>query len=170
MATLKQGYNGSNTTLTISPASTATSATFVAGRQGVEQDNTSNLYIDAIVRGFITVGTTPTINTFIYIYVWAANTAASSTNIDTINGTDATITFTSAGVRDSFIKLAAFCVVDATTSNIKYPFGPFSVASLFGGQMPKFWGVVVAHNTGVNLNATGGNHEINYVGVLPTIA
>lgn len=154
----------SPTTITISPASLATSSTWLAGRESTEVDNTTNKYDDALVQGKITVGTTPTVNTLILVYVWGSDTSAGTTAIDVIDGTDSAETITSAGVRDGFLRLAASLNVDATTSDRAYPFGPFSVADLFG-QMPKYWGVFVAHNTGVNLHATGGNHAMTYTGI-----
>lgn len=163
MATTTISYS-SATTITISPASTASSSTWVAGRESTEVDNTTNKYDDALVQGKITVGTTPTASTLILVYVWGSDTSAGTTNIDVIDGTDSAETLTSAGVRDGFMRLGAAINVDATTSDRGYPFGPFSVADLFG-QMPKYWGLFVTHNTGVNLNATGGNHAFTYTGI-----
>jgi hypothetical protein len=71
---------------------------------------------------------------------------------------------TNAGVRDC-LRVGGIINVGAATSNITYFFLPISVAQLFGGSMPKYWGCFVAHNTGVNLNSTAGNHAIEYVGI-----
>ena len=163
MATTTISYS-SATTITISPASTASSSTWVAGRESTEVDNTTNKYDDALVQGKITVGTTPTAATLILVYVWGSDTSAGTTNIDVIDGTDSAETLTSAGVRDGFMRLGAAINVDATTSDRVYPVGPFSVADLFG-QLPKYWGLFVTHNTGANLNATGGNHAFTYTGI-----
>jgi hypothetical protein len=163
MATTTISYS-SPTTITCSVASTATSSTWVAGRESTEVDNTTNKYDDALVQGKITVGTTPTASTLILVYVWGSDTSAGTTAIDVIDGTDSAETITSAGVRDGFMRLGAQINVDATTSDRAYPFGPFSVADLFG-QMPKYWGLFVTHNTGVNLNSTGGNHAFTYTGI-----
>jgi hypothetical protein len=51
------------------------------------------------------------------------------------------------------------------TSDVTHTWGPFSVAQAFGGIMPYKWGIYIVHNTGVNLNATGGNHEVKYTSV-----
>jgi hypothetical protein len=159
MATL---VYASPATITISPASLATSATFIAGRESNEVNNTSNVYQDAMVQG--TVGTTPTANTLILVYVWGSDVSLATTARDVFDGADSAET-TTVGARDSFMKVGAACIVDATTSDKAYAFGPFSVADLFGGNMPQFWGLFVAHNTAVNLNATGGNHVMQYTGV-----
>jgi hypothetical protein len=134
-------------------SSLATSATFVAGRESTEIDNTTNKYVDALVQGKVKVGTTPTANTSISIYVWGADTSLATTAIDTLDGADSAETLTNTGVLFSALKLGAVISVIATTSDVTYNVAPFSVAQLFGGVMPKFWGLFVSHNTGVNLNA-----------------
>lgn len=167
MASNKIEYAASSA-LTISPASLATSATWVAGVESDAVDNTTNKYLDYLLAGKITVGTTPTVNTEIRVYVVAL--LDDSTWPDVFDGTGSAETVTSEGVRDGFAKLAAVMRVDATTSDRGYPFGPVSVASLFGGAMPKKFVVFVVHNTGVNLNSTGGNHFVNITPVYATVA
>lgn len=145
-------------------ASLATSATFVAGREAVFVDNTSALYDDARLSGKITVGTSPTANTQIQIYVFGSMDDT-PTWPDAMAGADANKSITSVGVGLSFLKLAAVINVDSTTSNRTYNFDCPSVAQCFGGVLPKRFGIWVVHNTGVNLHATGGNHVINVQGV-----
>jgi hypothetical protein len=169
MATATINYS-SNTTITCSVASTASNSTFVAGRESNEIDNTTNKYMDALVQGKVTVGTTPTANTQIGIYVWGADTSLATTAIDVLDGTDSAETLTNTGVLYSALKLGAAITVTAATSDVGYNFAPFSVAALFGGVMPKFWGLYVAHNTGVNLNATGGNHAFSFNGIKYDVA
>ena len=169
MATVSLAYSGPNT-ITISPQNVATSSTFVAGVESDQIDNTSNLYNDVLVQGLWTCGTTPTANTSVNIYVWGSHTSAGTTAIDVIEGTASAETITSAGVLSSFLRLAAVGVVDSTTSDRGYPIGPFSVAALFGGNMPQFWGLFISHNSGVNSNTTAGNHVWKYTGVKYTVA
>jgi hypothetical protein len=169
MATATISYS-SNTTITCSVASTASSSTFVAGRESNQIDNTSTLYMDALVQGKVTVGTTPTANTQIAIYVWGADTSLATTAIDVLDGTDSAETLTNTGILFSALKLGATIIVPIATSDVGYAFAPFSVAALFGGVMPKYWGLYVAHNTGVNLNATGGNHAFSFNGIKFDIA
>lgn len=169
MATATINYS-SNTTITISPASTASSSTFVAGRESNEIDNTTNKYMDALVQGKVTVGTTPTANTTIAIYVWGADTSLATTAIDVLDGTDSAETLTNTGVLFSALRLGAVISVTATTSDIGYNFAPFSVAAKFGGVMPKYWGLFVTHNTGVNLNSTAGNHVFSFNGIKYDVA
>ena len=167
MATaLKINYPASSadtTAITITLASLATSSTWLVGREATAVVNTTNLDLDHLVGGTIMVGTTPTINTTIEVWAVAPYKAASGTYTwpDSVTGTDAAITITSAGVKAGFVRLVASLAVDATTSNRAYPFAPVSIASLFG-QLPPSWSIIVTHNTGVNLNATAGNHVIHY--------
>lgn len=164
MATIKVAY-ASVTAITCAVATTplASSSTFIVGRQSTVIDNTSNLYDDVLVSGKITVGTTPTINTQIQIYIYGLDNTPNYP--DTFDGTDADKSITSAGVRDGMLKLGAILNVDTTTSNRTYYIAPFSVAQLFGGVVPPYWGVYVSHNTGVALNSTGSNHALRFNGI-----
>jgi len=169
MATATISYS-SNTTITVDLANLASSSTFVAGRESSQVDNTTNKYIDAQVSGTISVGTTPTANTQINVYVWGADTSLATTAIDVLDGTDSAETLTNTGVLAS-LKVGAVISVLATTSDVAYPVLPFSVAALFGGNMPKYWGLYVAHNTGANLRNTAVNtNGLEYVGIKYDIA
>jgi hypothetical protein len=161
---------GTKTTLTIGVASLASSSSFVDGRESNQVDNTTNKFLDALLEGFITVGTTPTVNTQILVYVWGSNDSLATTAKDVLDGTDSDETLTSAGIGRGFLKLLAAIDVDSTTSDRRYDFGVVSVAQALGGVLPKYWGIFVTHNTGVALNATTGNHEISYSGIKQDIA
>jgi hypothetical protein len=135
--------------------SLATSADWTAGYEWYVIDNSTDRAIDRHQQGQVTVGTSPTSGTEIRVYVIGSYDG--TTWPDVFDGTPSAETVTSAGIRDGFAKLAAVMRCDSTTSNRAYPFF-FSLASLFGGIVPKKCCVFVAHNTGVNLNATAGNH------------
>jgi hypothetical protein len=171
MATVTPSYS-SATTITCGVHATplASSATFVGGRESTEIDNSTNKYDDVLLSGLVTVGTTPTVNTTIAIYVFSRNDQDAPTYPDVMDGTDSDETLTSAGVGQGFLKLAVALNVDSTTSNRGYAFGPISIAPLFGGVLPKFWSIFVTHNTGVALNSTSGNHFFKYVGVKYDVA
>lgn len=152
--------------LTITLASLATSSTWLAGRESTAVDNSSNKYLDYLLAGQITVGTSPTAATEIRVYVVAM--IDDTVWPDVFDGTDSAETVTSAGVGSAFLQLVRSINVDATTSDRAYAFGPVSVASFFGGVCPRKFVIFVAHNTGVNLHATGGNHFINITPVNTT--
>lgn len=165
MALVTTNY-ASSASLTITLASLASSTTLTAGQESNVVDNSSNIYVDAIVEGKVTVGTTPTANTQIQIWVYGSfDVSPATTNIDVIDGVDSAEDFVTVGRRNSAVKLGAILDCSATTSDVSYFCAPFSVAQLFGGVMPKFWGLWITHNTGVALNATGSNHALKFTGV-----
>lgn len=174
MATLSSLYDSTSSSndITITLASLASSSTSVAGRESNIVDNTTNLFLDAHVTGQITTGTSPTSGKIISVYVYSSIDANSGTFVlpvagsTELTGADAAATF-DAEQRNS-LKLAASIVINST-SDRKYSF-TFSVASLFGGNMPLKWGVWVTHDTAVNLNSTSGNHWITYTGIKETVA
>lgn len=147
---------GSSSNLTITLASLATDASLLVGRESSEVDNTTNRYVDYLLSGKITTGTSPTASKFIEVHV--VGLMDDSTYPSVFDGTDSAETVTAA-VKSGVCRQAAS--IDTTnTSDVTYYFGPVSVASLFGGVMPKKFVVFVTHNTGVNLNSTGSNHQI----------
>jgi hypothetical protein len=165
MAAIKQAY-GTAGTGTGGITSLASSATWVAGYEWFIIDNTTELAEDYFVDLVIRVGTTPTINTEIRVYLLASYDG--STYPDVFDGTGSAETVTSAGVRDSFAKLAGVGVVDSTTSDRDYPI-QFNLASFYP-TIPKKVAVFVVHNSGVNLNSTAGNHKYAYSPISHTVA
>ena len=166
MADIKTSYPSTSSvdlTITLASLTTGASGVFTAGCESDAVDNTTNLDLDHLVSGKITTGTSPTVSRSINVYAYANLSTASGTPTypDVLDGTDSAETFTSANVQNSAVKFVASMTVDATSDRAYY-FGPVSVASLFGGVLPKFWGIYIAHDTAVNLNATGGNHKISY--------
>lgn len=139
-----------------------TSATKVAGRESTAIDNSSNEYLDVLVGGKLTVGTSPTGGSIdIYAYGSYDDTPDYPVNI---TGSDAAATMASENQRNAAVRLLASIQSD-TTSDRTYSFGPLSLAQAFGGELPKFYGLWVTHNTGVNLNATATNFQLSYTPV-----
>lgn len=165
MATRNLSY-ATATSSTGGITSLASSSNWTAGYEWFVIDNSTELAIDYFVDLVIRCGTTPTVNTEIRVYL--AGSYDGSTYPDVFDGTPSAETVTSAGVRDSFMKLAGVGVVDATTSDRDYPI-QFNVSSFFQSP-PKKIVVFVTHNTGVNLNATAGNHKYAYSPIHETIA
>lgn len=167
----------SNTTITMNLANLGSSATLVAGRESSEIDNTTNKYLDALVQGVVSVGTTPTANTSISVYVYGSDRSLAGSawptggGLNPLDGTDSAETFTNSGPLYSMLRLGAIINVLAATSDLAYYLAPFSVAQLFGGVMPQFWGLYVAHNTGVNLRNNAVNTDsFRYAGIKYDIA
>ena len=164
-ADLKTKYpSTSSVDLTISLASLASGSAgvYTTGRASTAVDNTTNVDLDHLVSGVIKLGTSPTASRQVVVYAYANISSSSGTPTypDSITGSDAGKSMTSANIMNSALRFVAAITTDATTGLNCY-FGPVSIASLFGG-MPKFWGIYVAHDSAVNLDSTAGNHKISY--------
>lgn len=122
-------------------------------------DNTSDLYIDALVGGIIQAGTTPTDGQSFDFYAYGTYDGTNYTG--GASGTDGV--YTADGEEYTFPPLK-FVRVDATTDQ-DYVWGPVSVAAAFGGKLPSKWGVVFHNNSGATTNATGTNNEVQFIGV-----
>lgn len=149
-------YYSSNTAITFDVSSLGTSSTFVAGRESNEVDNTSNKYVDALVQVDGITGhasTAPTVGQEIRLYVWGQDTSAASQNLDVLDGVDSAKTLGHVSVLNS-LKLAGIATVTVASAGLKYYILPFSVAQLFGGIMPKYWGLYLAHNQTGSLAAS----------------
>jgi hypothetical protein len=141
----------------IDPESLASSSSRTGGVESAVVDESSEQNVGELVSGFVTVGTNPTVNTQIDIWVYAAINDTPDYP-DVLDGTKSAETITSENVRNSALKLAASIIVDSTTGRT-YPVAPFAVEALFGGVLPKRWGLFLSHNTGAALDATGTNHR-----------
>lgn len=157
MATIKLDYIASST-VTCTLASLASDTNLLAGRESASVDNSTNEYADYLLAGRITTGTSPTDARQIEVHV--VGQLDDTTWPDVFDGTDSNETITSVGIKATICRPAAVIATN-NTSDRTYPFGPVSVASLFGGVCPRRFVVFVVHNTGVNLNSTGSNHEID---------
>jgi hypothetical protein len=161
MATVTINY-ASSAVITCN-CTTLGSGSFTAGYESSWVDNTTNKYVDALLSGKVTVGTTPTANTQILVYTVAMQ--SDSSYPDVFDGTEGAETLTNLGACGGSLKLAAIMNVPVTTSDIAYNFGPTSVAQLYGGVMPAKWALFITHNTGAALNGTGANQAFYYRGV-----
>ena len=160
MADFKVKYATSATIAITSLASLASSTPRTAGAESAAVDNTTNLYDTVLLSGVIKEGTTPTVSKQIDIWIYCDD--GNDVYPDVLDGTDSAETITSENVRNAGLTLAKSILVDATTDRLYY-FRGIDVAALFGGTMPRKWGVFIAHDTGVALFASG--HELRYVGV-----
>lgn len=152
--------NQAAVTLTHTLASLASDTNLVAGRASAAADNNgSDDAIDCMVGGKVTTGTSPTASR--QIEVWLSGSYDGTSYAGGASGSDANLTPTGS---KTLLKLLTV-IPTSSTSDVTYTWGPFSVAAAFGGTMPRKWLVYVVHNTGQNLNSTGGNHETKYTPV-----
>jgi len=54
-----------------------------------------------------------------------------------------------------------FATVTVTTGGLLYYFQPFSIAQLFGGVMPQFWTMYMAHNLSAALGTNTNRFSYN---------
>lgn len=155
LATVTQTY-ASPATITWTPASLADGS--YDGSAKV--DNGINKYVDVLVGGFITTGTSPTATNLILLYLYATWDNGTTFTAG-VSGSDGGTP--DAGEEQNLV-LVTVIEVDGTNDH-RYEYGPFSVASFFGGRMPEEWGLVVKNNSGAALNSAAGNHEAKYTGI-----
>lgn len=160
-ANVKLAFGTEAQAITCTMASLASSAT--AGREGTAIDNTSNLYLDALVMLVVALQAgTPANDKAVYVYGAGTVDAATPQWPDAFTGTDAAITFNSPA------NARLLGTVYAPTSAGTFKGGPWSMASLHGGTLPEKWSIAVQNYTGIALHATEGNHKKLFQGVYAT--
>lgn len=152
---IKDKYAASSA-LTITLASLATSTAGV-GRQSTIVDNSSSKYQDVLIYVKITQGTTPSGSKSVQVYLIRDDNDGTNHRTDGAGASDAGLTVLNAQLIGVMRNLA-------TPSTGEVMYGEF----LIHRPGPK-WGIAIVHDTGVNLNATGGNHWVRYVGLNPEV-
>jgi hypothetical protein len=165
MADLKLSYPAASD-LTITLASLGSDTNLLTGRESATIDNATNLYLDYLISGKITAGTSPTAARS--IEVWAVGSWDGTNWPDVFDGTESAETITSADIKASVCRFVA-AMATANTTDRTYHFGPVSLAAAFGGTLPPKFVLFVTHSTGVNLNSTAGNHQIRIQPVFQTV-
>lgn len=156
MANEIRDLHDASTALTITVASLATSTVGV-GRQSTIVNNTSNLYMDVLVYVKIELGTSPVGDKSVQVYLIRDDNHASNHRSDGAGASDAGLTILNAPLIGVMRDLSS-----PSTGDIL--FGEFLVHR----PGPK-WGIGIVHDTGVNLDSTGGNHWVRFVGLNPEI-
>lgn len=151
----------------ITLTSLATSSTLIAGRQSTPISNTSNLYLDYLVGGRITSGTTMTVDKTIEVNLFAS-VDDTPTYPDQFSTADADRSITSVNVKKSAVRLLDRMTIDVTSNQVNW-FGPVGIAQHFGGVLPKNHGLWVTQDGVAALHATAGNHVISYTGQFLTV-
>jgi len=158
MASVKEAFGTSNQSITC----TLTSLANNGQRQSTAIDNTSNLYLDALVFVKIksaSASTSSTGTANIYAYGTADG---GTTYTDGATGTDGSITLTSPP------NMRIIGIVNIVANSVTYEAGPFSVAAAFGGVLPDHWGIVVENKSGAAFDGTTASAW--YQGAYATVA
>lgn len=159
MADIKSKYGTSNQGITI----TLAGLTNNSQRQSTAIDNTSNVFLDALVQLKVKSGAASTSATGV-VNIYAYGTADGGTSYsDSASGSDAAITLTVPP------NMRLIRVINVVANAVTYIGGPFSVAAAFGGMLPDHWGIVVENKSGGTLDATEGNFAKFYQGILAQV-
>jgi hypothetical protein len=146
MSTLKALYGSVNQAITI----TLTSLANQAYRQSASVDNSSNLFLDALVTVKVK-GNSSGVSGTGYVTVFAYGSTDGSSFDGSASGTDAAYTPPSTPPNLAYlgtVNITGNSVVDQRT---------FSIAQGFGGTLPQAWGIIVYNSTGAALDASVGS-------------
>lgn len=148
---------GSSTAFTITLASLATSAVGV-GRQSDMIDNSSSREQLARIWCKIKQGTSPTSARTVSLYLLTGDANGTPHRTDGAGASDAGITLQNAPLIGVMRNKGS----GAATGDLVY--GEFLVRI----AAPS-WGIALVHDTGVNLDSTGGNHWLRYSYISPEV-
>lgn len=156
MATVKDSFAAvTNFTLTLSALANSTAG---VGRQATLVDNTTNLYTSALISLNIKVGTSPTANSLIYVYLIRSDNNGTAIIDDNAGASDAGITIVNA-------PLLGTILVSTTSTGANYR--ELFDTKILGSLGPK-WTIAIVNSTGAALNVTEGVYS--YIGVTQTVA
>lgn len=155
MSVFKSDYDTTGTfTITLA------SLTNTSVRAGTAIDNTTSLYLDAVVQLLVkTGGSSTSASGFLNIYAFGTANPSGPTYPEGITGTDGGITLTV----PTNLKLIG--TINAVANATSYTSEPMSVAAAFGGVLPQKWGIAVENQTGGTLDSTSGNFAAYYQGI-----
>jgi hypothetical protein len=155
MATIKALYGSNNQSITC----TITSLTNNSARSSAAIDNTTNLYLDALVSVKVkTAGSSTSAAGAVNIYAYGTTDGGTTYGGgESSMGTNAAVTLTSPP------NIVLIGVINANANSTTYVRSGMSIAAAFGGILPDHWGIVVENKTGATLDGSTGS--ANYQGI-----
>jgi hypothetical protein len=142
---------GSSTALTITLASLGNTS----ARQSTVVDNTTDRFSRVIIFAKIKQGTSPTGNRTVTAYLIRDDNHGTNHRTDGAGASDAAITILNASLIGVMNNKSS-----PSTGDVLY--GEF----IIDNPGPK-WAIAIQNDTGVNLDGTGSNHWVRYVGINP---
>lgn len=123
--------------------------------------STTNNIVDVMVRVQASVGTVASPNQIV-VYAYGSedgtNYAGNSGTSDDVDGTAKALT-----ALQSPTNMRLLGVISTMVSSSTVKSQPMSIASAFGGVLPRKWGIVVQNTTGAALTAASGSYtEVYY--------
>lgn len=153
MSTFKPLYAGSTGAITI----TLASLTNGSYRQSAAVDNSTNLYLDALLTGKLKTGASGVSATGvanIYLYGWDGTEYSNNAS-----GSDAAFT------PDLQANLWQIATLQMTANATEYYLSPIQIAAAAGMlHLPQKWGLIVFNGTGATFDATAGNFLLEFLG------
>lgn len=170
MAVTKTTYSSENVMTVTNLHSLASSTT--AGWTSGTVDNTTNLYLDALVQVMLDpANTAPANDATFYLFFWGAEdsdemptTGAASGNSV---GTEGALTFPAIGGNQSLL----YKMIPYTAQDVAIKTPVYSVCEALGlpfGCLPPYWGVAMLNYSGAALAASG--NAVKWRGVTLTTA
>ena len=163
MATTKTAYSAATALTVTNLHSLASSAT--AGWQSSVVDNTTDLYLDAIVQVVLDFANTAPANSK-GAYVFAYGGLESGVYSNPASGTQGSITLLDVTTTPQNLRTLGF--LPYTTADEVAEGSPLSVAAAFGGVLPPYWGLVIINHSGAALAASG--NTVKWRGLTQTVA
>ena len=155
MSIIKSYYGSNGQAITV----TLASLTNGSARASTVVDNTTNLFLDALVFLNVKTGASGTGATG-HVDIYTYGTVDGGTNYtENASGSDSSITL----VSPSNARLIG--IVNAVANAVTYKGGPFSVAAAFGGVLPDHWGLIIVNSSGGTLDGTEASHLKVYQGI-----
>lgn len=143
-------------------ASMNTTAT-AAASTAAATTSTSNNVVDAMVRVKVVTPAayTPTASTTINVYVYGSedgtNWPGAGATSEVLAGSDAAITLSSLGNNLRFLG-----TILCHTASGTFQSEPLSVASAFGGILPRKWAILVQNNLPATYSLAASGHSVTY--------
>ena len=152
MATLILPKESAVTAFAITVAGLASSTAGV-GRQSTLVDNTSNRYNRIYGFAKIKLGTSPTSNSLVTIYL--------------VRGDETPIRTDNAGASDAAITLKNAVPVWTLTTGPSAATGDVLYGDFVIDDPGKYWAIAIVNSTGVALDSTAANHVLEWYGEDP---
>jgi len=153
MADIKTKYGSSGQAITVTLASLANQT----ARESAAIDNSSNLFLGALVQLGIKTGASVSGDKCVYVYAYGS---ADGGGIYSGNASGQDAIF---GGNINNLKLMG--VIDTPKAATTYESHPMNVANAFGGIMPEKWGIVIYNKTGNALDSSEASFTKVYQGV-----
>lgn len=160
MASIKTAYGTETTMTTTNLQSLSSSPT--AGWQSDAVDNTSDLYLDALVQVVVDfANTAPGNDKAVYVFAYGGLT---TTYTNPVTGSEGALTLPTIVTTQQAMKLIG--VIPYNTQNEIAESQPMSVAAAFGGVLPPKWGIAIINYSGAALASSG--NTVKWRGVYAT--